>query len=100
MTTIPSFSREDLSVPFTVRGTGAALLTTWPVEWAFTAERTVEPDDDQWVTAGWDPDTADTTCLVGPETDADLPVGTYWVWVQVTGPVVRPVRQVGLLHVT
>lgn len=103
---IPVLSREYLWVPVTALGEEAADLTTLPVEMAFlTTKPPADPDEVDWEAGDWSttvPDnaTAIARCLMGPGGGVELTVGTYYVWIRITGATERPVRYSGQLKIT
>jgi hypothetical protein len=98
--TISVLSEEAVRV-LNVKGTGVSnqLLATYTVEMAFPATG-VSPT--QWYTATWDtstdPNNYAATVVIGPSSSGPtLTVGTYDVWVRVTGGGIRPVVNAGQL---
>jgi hypothetical protein len=92
--TIPSISKEYLSVP--VSGTG--LAGTEPVEIAVVPAGTEEPAEDDWLPAVWA--SGQARILIGPGGDVELADGVYEVWVRVTASPEVPVLKSGLLRIT
>lgn len=99
--TLPVLSREYVRVPVTAEGQDVASLKTSVVEFAFEAEKVEKPADTDWVAGSWDSDDTEAVAriLVGPGGAVTLAVGSYWVWVRVTGSIERPVRQAGQLKI-
>jgi hypothetical protein len=78
--------------------------TALTVQMAFTTPW-YKPTVEQWNTAEWAWTTTGSgsyaaQCLVGPDGGVNLGIGTYLVWIQVTGSPEVPVASVGTLTIT
>jgi len=78
--------------------------TTGTVEFAFIPESlSTAPSGGDWAEGSWETGTAGAywgRCLVGPDGDATLAVGSYDVWTRVTKAPETVVKRVGTLVIT
>lgn len=77
--------------------------TTGTVEFAFVSEAddNESPASSAWVAGSWDTGTSDywAKCLVGPDGAAELPVGSYDVWIKVSKSLETVVDRIGALSI-
>lgn len=97
---INGLTREYVRSEVKHTGTDVATLRTLPTHWAFLVEAG-EPVDADWKLGSWDPagSKAVSRCLIGPGGTYEIPDGTYFCWVRVSGATEVPVRMVGKLKV-
>ena len=96
---LDSLARNRASLEYlTVQATANVELDQQPVVLAWT-QRT-QPTDDDWHDATWIGDPATTRQARYLLNDADLGVGTWWIWARVTDNPEIPVLLVGSLVIT
>lgn len=94
-------STEYVQVPVSIIASGTPVdPTADTVQFAFVTRR--DPQVSDWVNGTWDtaPGGYLAQCLVGPNGDVSLALGTYQIWLKIVDTPEVPVRQVGLLAIT
>jgi hypothetical protein len=107
-TGIPALSLQYVGVPVTATTINGAPFnpTGLAVQMAFMPQATQVPGSGDWQAAIWGTDTGDLIypytayCLIGPGGTITLGLGTYVIYVKVTGIPEIPVLVAGLLQVT
>jgi hypothetical protein len=105
---ISALSLQYVGVPVTAATINGAPYNPvgGTVQMAFMPQATQVPGNSDWQSATWGTDTADLIypytayCLIGPGGTITLGLGTYVIYVRVTGSPEIPVLVAGLLQVT
>lgn len=98
---LSSLTTEYVQVPVSIIASGDPVdPTADQVQFAFM--KSGKPALDDWTDGSWDdaPGGYLAQCLVGPDGDVTLGLGTYQIWLKVFDTPEIPVRQVGLLAIT
>lgn len=97
---VPASSTEYVRAQITHWAGTATDPTAFPVEFAFTRARDVNPT--MWYTGDWQVllRKAYARILIGPGTDVVLTPGFYSVWIRINSFPEKPVRQVGAIEIT
>lgn len=98
---LSSLSTEFIQVPVSIIASGTPINPTSDVV-QFAFKKSGKPTGPDWIVGSWDsaPGGYLAQCLVGPDGDAVLDLGTYSIWLKIFDNPETPVRPVGLLAIT